>query len=80
MIQVKDLEADVVDVCNMSCEGCSHEVSRFRKSTYEFKKFADDVYTLSKVLHTYQFTIVGGSRSFSVMLLSTMPRSFAIRE
>lgn len=60
MIQARNLEADVVDVCNMRCVDCSHMAPNFKQSTYSFEEFEKDIETLSKVLRVFQFTIIGG--------------------
>jgi organic radical activating enzyme len=60
MINIKDVEADIVDTCNFRCVDCSHAAPSFRRSSYTIDQFEKDIEALSKVLHTFQFTLLGG--------------------
>lgn len=60
MIEIKRMETDIVDTCNLSCKNCGHFANIYHKNTYTFEQFDKDVHQLSTALHTNYFYIIGG--------------------
>lgn len=60
MIHISRVETDVIDTCNLRCKNCAHFSPFYKKSSYSFFEFKEDVQSLSKVMRTEAFSILGG--------------------
>jgi len=60
MIYISRIECDVVDVCNLRCKNCGHFADIYKKNTYSFEEFKQDLIILSKSLHIEEFYLMGG--------------------
>ncbi|MDE7204839.1 MAG: radical SAM protein [Lachnospiraceae bacterium] len=60
-IQMRRLETNVVDFCNLNCKGCSHFSNIFGKGdAIGYESFEEDIRFLSKKVFIAHFDLLGG--------------------
>jgi len=59
-IDFPNLEATIINVCNLSCEYCSTAAPYHKNNTYSIQNFENDIKHLSKFCHYKEFRILGG--------------------
>lgn len=60
VITLERMESDVVDTCNLRCKNCAHFSPLYKKNSYTFEEFKDDVYQLATAMHVGLFDLLGG--------------------
>lgn len=60
MIIISNLETDVADHCNLKCKHCAHHSPYLNRSFYSATEFEKDIKSISTILHSEWFKVLGG--------------------
>ena len=49
MQTIPRVECDIIDTCNLKCKDCGHFAYTYKKNTYSFQNFKDDLNNLRRL-------------------------------